>query len=423
MRVVRRIRQAYRDASPYLLSARAFLWRRLMFRTTFIAITGSVGKTSATAALGSILSAHYPTNWTPGGRNNRRALAETILATRFRHRFTVIEVGTKAPGALKRAAWMIAPDVVVMLGVLNVHSDAFPTIEEMAAEKAQLLSRLGKRGLAILNADDPRVLAMGARCCSRIRTFGTSPGTFMTASEVSANWPQRLRFRARCGDETSPVQTNFVGEQMLASALAALTTAVCCGVPLAQAAACFESVQPVSGRMQPMQLPNGVTVLRNDHNATFPALVAALGVMRGAAGCRRIVIAGDFLDSGMTHGGRYRHLGLEVARSAEVGVFIGDRAGASVSAAVESGMNRESARSFKSLPEAAAFLKSELRPGDLVLVQGWIGRHLERVILSQLGTLSCWIERCNKLIQCEHCPELKLVPFPDPAGESSALRN
>lgn len=419
-RIKSRLLQAYGVASPYLLSAGAFLWRRLMFRTTFIAITGSVGKSSATASLGAILSADYPANWTPGGRNNRRALAETILRTRFHHRFVVIEVGTNAPGALRRAAWMISPHVVVMLGVQNVHTDAFPTIEEMAAEKAQLLSRLGKRGLAILNADDPRVLAMGARCRGRIRTFGTSPDAFMTASEVSSKWPRRLSVRVRCGEESVPVQTNFVGEQMLTSALAALTAAVCCGVPLARAAASLQTIQPVSGRMQPMQLPNGVTVLRNDHNATFPAMTAALAVMRDAAGCRRIVVAGDFLDSGMTHGGRYRHLGVEVARSADLGVFIGDRAGASVSAAVQSGMNRESARSFKTLPEAANFLRSELRPGDLVLVQGWIGRHLERVILSQIGTLSCWIERCNKLVQCEHCPELKLVPFPEPPGESGA---
>ena len=146
----------------------------------------AAGKSTATASLGAILSAHFPTNWTPGGGNNRRILAETILRTRFRHRFTVIEVGTRAPGALKRAAWMIAPDIVVMLCVLNTHSNAFPTIEAMAAEKAQLLSRLGKRGLAILNVGDPGVLAMGANCRGPVRTFGTSEA-FVTASERASS--------------------------------------------------------------------------------------------------------------------------------------------------------------------------------------------------------------------------------------------
>jgi len=417
-RIKFRLGQAYPTGIAYLLSACAFLWRKLMFRTTFIAITGSVGKSTATASLGAILSAHYPTNWTAGGRNHRRVLAETILRTRFRHRFTVIEVGTRAPGALKRAAWMIAPDLVVMLRVLQVHSNKFPTIEEMVVEKAQLLSRLGRRGLAILNADDPHVLAMRTRCRGPLRTFGTSPGTFVTASGVSSKWPRRLSFRVQSGQESSFVQTNFVGEHMLPAALGAITAAVCCGVPVAQAAARFNAIPPVPGRMQPMQLPNGVTVIRNEYNSMLPPFQAALDVMREAEAGRRIVIAGDVLDSGMRES-RYRHLGVQVAGAAEMGIFIGRSSSKSARAAVESGMNPDSARYFKTLPEAANFLRSELRAGDLVLLQGWMERHLERVILNQLGSISCWIERCTKKIQCEHCPELKLVPFPNSAGENA----
>ncbi len=418
-----RVRQAYPVAIAYLLSAGAFLWRRLMFRTTFIAIGGSVGKSTATACLGAILSAHHPTNWTAGGGNNRRILAETILRTRFRHRFTVIEVGTRAPGALRKAAWMIAPDIVVMLRVLNIHSNAFPAIEDMAAEKAHLLRRLGKRGMAILNADDPRVLAMGLHCRGPVRTFGTSPEAFVSGSDVSSKWPRRLSFRVRCGRESSSVDTNLVGEHMLNSALAALTAAVCCGVPLAQAADCFKEIQPVPGRMQPMDLPNGVTVLRNEYNGVLPTFEAALEVMRDAEGCRRIVIVGDVLDSALSERARFRHLGVQVARAADMGIFIGRSSRTSVSGAVEAGMCRDAALSFKTLPEAAIFLRSELRAGDLVLVHGWVGRHLERSILAQLGSISCWVERCTKMMQCEHCPELKLVRLPETEASAGAPRD
>src|SRR5436190_20175111 len=108
-------------AGEYFLSALAFVWRRLMFRTTFVAITGSAGKSTATACLGTILSGHFRTNWDAGARNHRSILSRIVLRTRPWHRFTVIEVGTMVPGALRRAAWMIAPDIVVMLRVLPVH--------------------------------------------------------------------------------------------------------------------------------------------------------------------------------------------------------------------------------------------------------------------------------------------------------------
>jgi len=404
--------QFRRLAAGYLMSAYAFIWRRLMFRTTFIAITGSVGKSTATACLGSILSAHYPTNWEPGGRNSRWALAGIVLKTRFRHRFTVIEVGTRAPGALARAAWMIAPDITVLLRVLHVHTNTFPTIEAMAAEKEQLLKRLGRGGVAILNADDPVVLDMSRRRRGPVYTFGMSEGVFLRADQVSAVWPARLSFRVRCGQELARVETNLVGEHLLPSVLAALTTAVSCGVSLSEAVAALKSVQPVAGRMQPMVLKNGATIIRDEFNANVVSVQAGLDFLAGVHAARRIVVVGDILDSGLSTRPRARDLGRRVAQAADMAVFLGSEAHTSAKSAVSYGMAPGFARAFRYLPEAFEFLKAELRAGDLVLTAGWDGRHIERVILAQLGEISCWIERCQKKLPCEHCPELKLVSGP-----------
>ncbi len=407
-----RLRSHWPLAKGYLMSACAFIWRRLMFRTTFITITGSVGKSTATACLGNILSAHYPTNWEPGGRNSRLALAGIVLKTRFRHRFTVIEVGTRTPGALARAAWMIAPDITVLLRVLSVHTNAFPTIEAMAAEKELLLKRLGRRGVAILNADDPLVLDMGRRRRGPVYTFGVSESAFLSADQVSAVWPARLSFRARCGQELTRVETNLVGAHQLPSVLAALTTAMHAGISLPDAAAVLKSVQPVAGRMQPMTLPSGAKIIRDDFNASLVSVQAGLDFLAGVQAARRIVVVGDILDSGLSVRPRARDLGRRVAQAADMAVFLGSEADCAAKSAIASGMAPGSARAFKRLPAAFEFLKAELRAGDVVLTEGWQSRHIERVILAQVGQIACWMERCPKLIPCDYCPELKLVAFP-----------
>ncbi|HEX5229084.1 MAG TPA: Mur ligase family protein [Bryobacteraceae bacterium] len=392
------------------VSAAAFLWRRLMFRTTFIAITGSAGKGTATACLASILSAHFETNWLPGGRNS--LTSQIILRTRFRHRFTVIEAGSDGPGALLRAARFIRPDIVVVLRVLSIHTNVFPTIEDVAMEKAQLMSRLGKRSLAVLNADDPRVLAMADRSIARIRTFGTAAGSFAMADQVSGVWPERLQFRVSCENQSAFVQTNLPGEHLMPSALAAIATAVSCGLSLGQAAAAIKDVQPVIGRMYPLALPNGACIIRDDFNANFPKLIAGLRFLAQARSSRRIVLVGDVLDTGLTVRPRARELGRLVGEAADMAVFLGEEGRLSARAAVEAGMAEASALAYRDLREAADFLRSELRPGDLVLSSGWQGRHIERVSLSQVGEISCWVQRCPKIAPCEMCPELKLVPFP-----------
>lgn len=391
--------------SELFVSAAAVLWRRLMFRTTFIAITGSAGKSTATACLGSILSAHAPTNWLPGGRNSLSM--RILLNTRFRHRFTVIEAGSDAPGMLRRAAWMMAPDVVVVLGVLHIHSNVFPTIEDVAAEKAQLSSRLGKRGTLVLNADDSRVLAMGDRSPAPIRTFGVSPASFVVADQISAEWPGRLTFRVRCGNEAARVETNFPGEQLLSSVLDAITTAICCGVPLRECVAAIKNVEPVLGRMYPMHLANGACIIRDEFNANLPSLVAGLDFLGRARASRRIVLVGDVLDTGLTARPRARDLAARVAKVADLAVFLGRDGRLAAKTAVQAGMAEAAVRSYEDLREAAGFLKSELRQGDLVLSSGWQGRHVERVVLSQIGDIACWVERCRIIRPCEMCGELK----------------
>ncbi len=164
-----------------------------------------------------------------------------------------------------------------------------------------------------------------------------------------------------------------------------------------------------------MLLPNGAIVLRDDFNASLPTLESALRVMRNAEAGRRVVVAGELLDTGLSVRKRARLLGQLVAEATDMAVFVGDQSHISAKAAIAGGLNAEATFAFKGIRETAAFLKRELRAGDLILLKGGIGRHIERVILAQLGSISCWVTRCRKQILCDQCAELKLVSILPPA--------
>jgi len=404
------VMQAWRRlcfSATLVLSVLAFIWRRLMFRTIFIAITGSVGKTSAKECLTAMLSSRFPTNAMIGNWNNRQGLASTILRTRYRHRFTVIEAATRRPGALRRAAWEIRPDVVVVLVVARTHINHFPTLEHTAAEKASLLDRLPPSGLAILNGEDPRVLAMADRCRCRVVTFGRSPRFDFWASEVSARWPSRLTFRIHTATQFREVRTNLVGEYWLSSVLGALAAAVCCGMDLKDAVRALEQAQPYRARLQPVALPCGATLLRDDENGSVTALQEALGVMKEAEVPRRIAVLGDTWDSGLGEPrARLEDLGRRVAGTVDLAVFVGEQAHYAAEALIASGMKPVNVRSISGLRETAEFLKSELRPGDLALLKGQYMQHLSRIYLAQLGPVQCWKMKCLEVTPCERCEEL-----------------
>ncbi|MGA2435686.1 MAG: Mur ligase family protein [Bryobacteraceae bacterium] len=378
-----------------------------MFRTTFIVVTGSVGKTTATNCLSAMLSSCFDISATRG-ENSREAMAAAVLRTRPRHRFTVIENGTKIPGALRRTAWTLAPDTAVVLAVARVHSNVFKSLEDIAYEKSRILSRLGRRGVAVLNGDDPRVAAMAAGCRGPVVTFGRSPEFDVWASEVSSVWPARLSFRVHWRGESRFVNTKLVGEHWAISVLGAFAVALTHGVDLERAAAAMERVEPIPGRMEPMPLPSGAMALRDDFNFSWASLAAAMRVLEQAqVRGRRILVTTRVYDTGLGFRESFRSLGEMAARSADLVILFSDEHRRAGNAMAEGGMKRESIQSFEDLWATAECLKSEIREGDLVLFRDCLPAHAERIYFAQLGSVGCRKPVCRIVTLCDTCPELR----------------
>jgi len=390
-----------------LLYMLAYVWRRLLFRTTFIAITGSVGKTTCKECVAAILAAHQPTAKTLNNQNEFHGVPRTILRVRPRHRYAVVEVATDRPGMIARSARLLRPDIAIVLGVAATHTRVFPTLDDTAAEKTRLLDALPPAGLAILNAGDPRVARMAARSRARVMTFGASEGADLRAESVASIWPARLSLRVRTVSGTQTVRTSLVGEHWVNSVLAALLAAVSCGIPLAAAARELERVRPFMARMQPVHLPCGATILRDEANGSLDTLQAALQVFEESGAARHVLVVSGFTDAKMNSRTRLKELGQIAARTAGLAVFIGEHADNAVKQAVASGMKPDCAVAFADVRSAALYLRAELRSGDFALLKGRGSDHLSRVLFAQFGDIGCWKADCRRLYVCDVCEDLR----------------
>jgi len=394
----------------YTVAALAFVWRRLLFRTTFIAITGSLGKTTAKECLAGALGCRFRTVKSNGNHNAGLGLFVSVLRVRPWHRFAVLEVAGAVPNNMRWLALVVRPDVAVILNVLRTHTTSFPTLDDHAEEKATLLDAVRPGGLALLNADDLRVAAMADRTRLRVRRFGTSPSFDVWADQVSARWPERLVFRAHAGAESQTVDTQLVGTHWVSSVLAAVATARYCGVPLRDAAEAVRRVEPFPARFQPLRLPVGAIVLRDDYNASIDTLDAACRVLEEARAGRRLFVVNDFSDFGKNRKNRLRYLAEKAARSAEVALFIGEKAAYGRRRAIEAGMRPSDVYAFASFEASARFLRTELRPDDLVLLKGRTTDHAARIFFAQFGDVGCWKVYCSKETLCDNCWELGTRP-------------
>lgn len=127
-------------------------------------------------------------------------------------------------------------------------------------------------------------------------------------------------------------------------------------------------------------------------------------------------MTGDVSSVRDNHRDRLRKLGREVARSADVAVFVDSRGEDACRVAVRNGMRPEDVHHFLLPEQAAVFLSNTLKRGDVALLKGRCNQHLSRIYFAQLGEVGCRKLPCPKRILCDLCAELRFVPRSPFAG-------
>lgn len=394
--------------------AAAALWRRCLRRTTFIAIVGSMGKSTASKCLYKILSSQFSCI-TNKSSNGREGLTRTLLKVRPHHQFAVLEVGILKKNRMWRSAWMVKPQVVAMTGVARRHVSGLGTLDNILYEKAQIMRYLPADGLVTLNGDDHRVAGLAETLPCPVRMFGSDPKHDVWADEVSAVWPERLSLRVHSGGESYPLQTALVGKHWAPSVLAAIATAVGLNVSLRDAINVVEGIDPFPARLEPVKLPRGAVILRDEYNGGLPTYQAALDVLREARVERRIAAVGRVTEAEGGPSDGARQVGELLARSADIAVLTGPQATEVRAAALVAGMPQDRIMVVEGVSEMASWIRDESRSGDLILLKGEWNEHLSRASFAQLGSVDCWRAPCSVPSICDNCSKLGFVPH----GESA----
>jgi UDP-N-acetylmuramyl pentapeptide synthase len=308
---------------------------------------------------------------------------------------------------------MLRPDIAVMTGIGSEHSTSFGTLEATRAEKAEMLAALPASGAAVLNGDDSNVLWARNRTRARIVTYGFNENCDVRADKFSmADWPAGTSFTIHVDGETHSASIRLIGRPMVYPALAAVAVAKIEGIAVEQALLRLKALTPLPGRMEPVQLPSGAMIVRDDFKSTLETIDAAIVALSEIPARRRIVVLGRVSEPMGSEGDIFRHLGARVAAIASKVILIcGKRLSFPFSAgAVAAGMPRSSIiKAGNNIFNAAKILEGELREGDVVLIKGRNDQRMDRITFLLAGrTVGCRVMSCRtKVASCYHCPMLE----------------
>ena len=361
LHALRRLAEAVRDAHPI----------------PAVGITGNVGKTTTKEATAAALGARYRVLRTAASFNNEIGVPLTFLRLEPTHEVAVIELGFYVPGEIGDLCRLVRPriGIITEIPAIPVHYARTPSVEAIAAGKAELIESLPDDGVALLNADSPRVRALAPRTRAHVVLFGESEDAQLRATDVRAEGLAGLRFTAHYEGERAAVALPIPGRQLVPAALAALGAAHTLGVPLAEAAVALGTLEQPAHRME-VRRGLGVTVIDDSYNASPAAMEAALAVLRDVPG-RRIAVLGDMLELGSFSADAHEALGRDAARSTDVLIGIGELARTAVDAARAAGLAEAY---WASEPgEALLVLRGMQQEGDTILVKGSHSLALDRL--------------------------------------------
>ncbi|MGQ4416686.1 UDP-N-acetylmuramoyl-tripeptide--D-alanyl-D-alanine ligase [Streptomyces sp. SAS_269] len=357
---------------------------------TLVALTGSAGKTSTKDLIAQVLRRKAPTVFTPGSLNNEIGLPLTALSATAETRFLVLEMGARGIGHIRYLAGLTPPRIGLVLNVGTAHIGEFGGREQIAQAKGELVEALPEDGAAILNADDPLVRAMASRTKAKVVLFGESAEADVRAENVRLTDSGQPAFRLHTPSGASDVTMRLYGEHHVSNALAAAAVAHELGMSAEEIATALSEAGSLSRwRMEVTERPDGVTIVNDAYNANPESMRAALRALAAMGQGRRTwAVLGKMAELGDEALAEHDAVGrlavrLNVSKLVAVG---GIEASWLQLGAYNEGSWGEESVHVSDAQAAVDLLRSELRPGDVVLVKASRSVGLEGVAQALLET-------------------------------------
>ncbi|AGY58952.1 UDP-N-acetylmuramoyl-tripeptide--D-alanyl-D-alanine ligase [Gloeobacter kilaueensis] len=350
---------------PHLLVADTLIayqalarWWREHFALPVVAVTGSVGKTTTRELIRAVLATAGPVLAPPKNENNDVGVPKLLLGLNAAHRFCVVEMGMRGPGEIDRLARCALPTVGLITNIGSAHIGRLGSYEAIAAAKCELLAALATDiGVAILNAEDERLLATARRFWGgRVQTFGLEGSD----ADLTGHFDGQLLWVRGV-----PFVPPLPGRHNLLNFIAALAVAVQLGLDLEQVRSGLKDLQLPEGRSRLLTLSEDIQLIDETYNSAPESARAALEWLAQLPGGRRIAVLGQMRELGDFSYALHHRLGKQ-CRALGIDELVVLEAGEDT-AALLAGAQGMASTSLPDHRTIATYLAATAQPGDRIL--------------------------------------------------------
>lgn len=394
-------------------------WYRRKFDIPVVAVSGSVGKTTTKEMIASALSSGMNVLKTEGNMNSQLGVALMMFRLTPEHDIAVIEMGISEPDEMHRLSEIAAPDIAVVTNIGVSHIGQLGSRENIRREKLDIVRGFRKRdGIILIPANDEMLNmqdAMSEESLSAeayelmkgltVVRYGEEDGCMYRAYDIH-NGHDGVVYDIKLADGKSErIELSVLGMHNVYNSLAAIAIADYYGLDIKRAAQKIKEYKPIAMRGQIFENA-GITIIDDTYNASPDSMKSGLSVLweKSCTG-RKIVVLADILELGEMSEQIHRSIGAYIADRFNGGVrtdmlftvgkeaaFIADETVLQINRGREKEyddavhMPENQAvkdeiiiQSFESRDELTDHIMRILKPGDMVMVKGSRGMHMDKL--------------------------------------------
>ncbi|MBI4853525.1 MAG: UDP-N-acetylmuramoyl-tripeptide--D-alanyl-D-alanine ligase [Acidobacteria bacterium] len=357
-----------------------------------IGITGSAGKTTTKELTALVLQAKGRVHKSVGNLNNAYGLPLSVLQMESKGKhasdfdFAVLEMGMSTPGEIKRLCQIAPPSLGTVLNVNAVHLEFFENLQGIANAKAELVEGLKPDGIAILNADDPLVLAMKEKHKGKTITFGIDNDADIRAFNIDARGIYGTYFTLATSKGETNTMLAFTGRHIVYNALAAAAVGDYFGLTPLEIGLQLQKAYPINHRGEVLVFREKFLVVDDTYNSNPRALDEVVKAISSMGYDKHILVAGEMLELGTSGVELHQNSGKNIAEN-KIDFLIGVRGLAKeiVNGAIKAGMPTKNTYFTEDIEQATDFLIDQLtnkKPQEkyLILIKGSRGVKLDLVV-------------------------------------------
>jgi UDP-N-acetylmuramoyl-tripeptide--D-alanyl-D-alanine ligase len=355
-----------------------------------IAVTGSVGKTSAKSAIGKLLSNKFQVRFSEDSYNTdiglplsffglkapsplwdpmawRRVFQKiNTISRHYPYQVVVLEMADDEVDDMMELLKVIKPDIGVVSAVAPVHMERMINMDKVVRDNWKIASSAKQ---VVYNADYAHLRKL-AKKGKKSLGFGLKFGQVKFV-EIKRQKDGFLSAELSLANNTYGLKTRMIGTQNLGSLLAAASVAELLGMQPKAIMQGLAKIEGVNGRMKLLKGVNGSKIIDDSYNSSPEAVKSALAVLSEINGNKRIAVLGNMNELGAESKSEHYGIGISAAKSCDMLVVIGKDAEIhTVAGAKAGGMSPDDIKIFKTPYEIGHFLKRITKKNDIVLVKG-----------------------------------------------------